>query len=269
MMLTGAWRALRGARRGGVREVRLSSASEIALHATRCACSTSASSTTSRSTRRTRRSRRPTQIDDLIAAFERRLRQALRARRRARRSSATWSRRRSCAARSTVEKPALPTSRGAERLAAGRRRTRAVPGGATARTTETDIYEMDDVRAGHAIEGPAIVEALVDDLRDPARTRRAWIDTRHLPPRRHEGGLERWRSSTPPASSSRGERGRSAGTASALAEMLAGSPSGCSPRPATTQGLERARAEGGRPDRLREALLARCAAAWSRRARPR
>ncbi len=52
----------------------------------------------------------------------------------------------------------------------------------------TDVYEMDDVRNGHTIEGPAVLEAEVDDLPDPARPPRLARPARHLPPR-EQGGL--------------------------------------------------------------------------------
>ena len=41
--------------------------------------------------------------------------------------------------------------------------------------TTTDIYEMDDVRNGHVIEGPAVLEAESTTFPIPP-DRRAWLD---------------------------------------------------------------------------------------------
>ena len=47
-------------------------------------------------------------------------------------------------------------------------------GGTTASST-TDVYEMDDVRHGHTIEGPAVLEAESTTFPIPP-DRRAWLD---------------------------------------------------------------------------------------------
>ena len=55
-----------------------------------------------------------------------------------------------------------------------RSRRRARSGGTTA-TSTTDVYEMDDVRNGHSIEGPAVLEAESTTFPIPP-DRRAWLD---------------------------------------------------------------------------------------------
>jgi len=45
--------------------------------------------------------------------------------------------------------------------------------------TDTDIYEMDDVRPGHAIEGPAVLEAESTTFAIPP-DRRAWLDEHRI-----------------------------------------------------------------------------------------
>ena len=89
-----------------------------------------------------------------------------------RRSSATWSPRRSSRARSrSSSRPCrrCPRESGAPPV----KETREVwwaDGYAT-----TDIYEMDDVRNGHTIEGPAVLEAESTTFPIPP-DRRAWLD---------------------------------------------------------------------------------------------
>ncbi len=73
-----------------------------------------------------------------------------------------------------VEKPKLPhreTSTGAPPV----KHTRSVHWGEGFAWVDTDVYEMDDVRNGHSIEGPAIIEAPSTTFAIPP-DRRAWID---------------------------------------------------------------------------------------------
>ncbi len=93
-------------------------------------------------------------VDALIAAFEATYRRSTPARR-ARRSSAISSRRRSSTARSEVEKPALPDQdEGSGAPAVDSTRTVRWREG----DAETSIIRLERVEAGHEIEGPAIVE---------------------------------------------------------------------------------------------------------------
>ena len=197
------------------------------------------------------------QLDDLIAAFEDAYAQGLRALGplararlpghpgdRARARSRSRSRRcRSCRARSRAPPPVKETPR---RCA----------GGATGFADDRRSSSSTTSRAGHAIEGPAIVESVGDHLRDPARARRAARRAPDLPPARTRRPEAMARSSTRPRElEPREPRRRSAGTAQ-RSTRCSPTPSGCSPRPATTTGSRRAGAEGVGPDRLREALLA-------------
>lgn len=73
-----------------------------------------------------------------------------------------------------VEKPQLPV----RELATGSppvKHTRPVNWGGRFGTTETDVYEMEDVVNGHLIEGPAVLEAPSTTFAIPP-DRRTWID---------------------------------------------------------------------------------------------
>lgn len=73
-----------------------------------------------------------------------------------------------------VEKPKLP-QREIESGSPPVKHTRPVNWGAEFGTTDTDVYEMTDVRNGHTIEGPAVIEAPSTTFTIPP-DRRAWID---------------------------------------------------------------------------------------------
>jgi N-methylhydantoinase A/oxoprolinase/acetone carboxylase beta subunit len=73
-----------------------------------------------------------------------------------------------------VEKPKLPH----REVVTGSppvKHTRPVNWGEGFGTTDTDVYEMDDVVNGHTIEGPAVIEAPSTTFAIPP-DRRAWID---------------------------------------------------------------------------------------------
>ncbi|MBI4898278.1 MAG: hydantoinase/oxoprolinase family protein [Actinobacteria bacterium] len=73
-----------------------------------------------------------------------------------------------------VEKPKLPH----REVVSGSppvKHTRPVNWGEGFGTTDTDVYEMDDVVNGHSIEGPAVIEAPSTTFAIPP-DRRAWID---------------------------------------------------------------------------------------------
>lgn len=73
-----------------------------------------------------------------------------------------------------VEKPKLP-QRDIEVGSPPVKHTRPVNWGVSFGTTDTDVYEMADVRNGHRIEGPAVIEAPSTTFAIPP-DRRAWID---------------------------------------------------------------------------------------------
>jgi acetone carboxylase beta subunit len=75
-----------------------------------------------------------------------------------------------------VEKPRLPE----QELQSGAPPVKGVrPVYWDAGFTDTDVYEMDDVRNGHTIEGPAVIEAPSTTFAIPP-DRRAWIDTNDI-----------------------------------------------------------------------------------------
>lgn len=77
-----------------------------------------------------------------------------------------------------VEQPRLPV----REVVSGSppvKHTRPVNWGAEFGSVETDVYEMDDVVNGHAIEGPAVIEAPSTTFAIPP-DRRTWIDTNDI-----------------------------------------------------------------------------------------
>ncbi len=77
-----------------------------------------------------------------------------------------------------VEKPSLP-AREVETGSPPVKHTRPVHWGGDAGFIETDVYEMSDVRNGHRIEGPAVIEAPSTTFTIPP-DRRAWIDAHDI-----------------------------------------------------------------------------------------
>ncbi|MFN8173622.1 MAG: hydantoinase/oxoprolinase family protein [Solirubrobacteraceae bacterium] len=81
-----------------------------------------------------------------------------------------------------VEKPVLPEREvvsGSPPVKAVRPVWWAPPGGGRGGFEETPVYEMADVRNGHSIEGPAVIEAPSTTFAIPP-DRRAWIDAHDL-----------------------------------------------------------------------------------------
>jgi N-methylhydantoinase A/acetone carboxylase beta subunit len=77
-----------------------------------------------------------------------------------------------------VEKPSLP-EREVETGSPPVKHTRPVHWGDANGFVETDVYEMSDVRNGHTIEGPAVIEAPSTTFTIPP-DRRAWIDAHDI-----------------------------------------------------------------------------------------
>jgi N-methylhydantoinase A/acetone carboxylase beta subunit len=77
-----------------------------------------------------------------------------------------------------VEKPSLP-HREVETGSPPVKHTRPVHWGGEGGFVETDVYEMSDVRNGHNIEGPAVIEAPSTTFTIPP-DRRAWIDAHDI-----------------------------------------------------------------------------------------
>jgi acetone carboxylase beta subunit len=77
-----------------------------------------------------------------------------------------------------VEKPRLP-QQPIESGSPPVKHTRPVMWAAGQGFVETDVYEMEDVRNGHTIEGPAVIEAPSTTFALPP-DRRAWVDANDI-----------------------------------------------------------------------------------------
>ena len=154
----------------------------------------------------------------------------------ARRSSATWSPRRSCTAPSEVEKPALPRLPERAGHAPGQGDARPVIGGRASediRRRPRSTRWSDVRKPATRSRGRRSSSARVDHLRDPARTAAPGSTSTSIFHLEARGGLEPWPRSTRHASSSPKARRRSAGTGRRWTRCSP-SPSACSRRPATT-----------------------------------